>query len=48
VARLRGSVEGNAEQRAAVEIARNTAGVRQVVDQLQIDGGRASEHAAAS
>ena len=43
VARLRGSVENSAEHRAAVEIARDTAGVRQVVDQLQIDGKPASD-----
>jgi osmotically-inducible protein OsmY len=48
VARLRGTVESSAEQRAAVEIARNTPGVRQFVDQLQIDAGPAGEHAAAS
>lgn len=48
VARLRGSVEDDAEHRAAVEIARDTAGVRRVVDQLRIDGRPASEHAASS
>ena len=47
VARLRGSVASAAEHGAVVEIARDTDGVREVVDQLQIDGRPAtSEHAA--
>jgi osmotically-inducible protein OsmY len=47
VARLRGSVASAAEHGAVVEIARDTDGVREVVDQLQIDGRSAtSEHAA--
>jgi len=48
VARLRGHVENADEHRVAVETVRETDGVRDVVDQLQIDGMPASEHAASS
>lgn len=47
IARLRGQVENADEHRVAVQIVRETDGVRDVVDQLQIDGEPASsEHAA--
>ena len=46
VVTLAGTVEGQAERRQAVAIARNTDGVREVQDQLQLRGGAEADSAA--